>query len=314
MLDRNFAPLVPSLNRCMVRVPEHSSHRPDTPQLVDNAAVVFHDHVVRSQRTTVKVDVVPDFMPRLDMVKSAGTELSALRSRAKMTLDDVASALGLRGRSSVQRLFAADLDNLTLEDALRLADAFEGRGEPPITRKEVLAIGGHDKLFEVQPNKVLPPRYREQHEDVPVYGTALGTFPDGDDDAAIEQTYINYNDTVDHFVRPPKYQDHPSLYGFYVQGASMVPRFDDGDPAYADPKRPAMIGDDVVVYLVRPIGDVDDSWNEELDAVLVKTLIRKSATFIELRQYNPERTFRVDARRIRAIHRVLNRRDLSARM
>ena len=93
----------------------------------------------------------------------------------------------------------------------------------------------------------------------------------------------------------------------------MEPRFDDGDPAYADPKRPPAIGDDVIVYLVRPIGDAD-SWSEELDAVLVKRLVKKSASFIELKQYNPELTFRVETRRIKAIHRVLSRRDTGSRM
>lgn len=231
-----------------------------------------------------------------------------------MTLDEVAQAMGLKGRSSVQRLFVPHLDTLSIEDALRLADCFEGKGDPPITRQEVLAVSGHEKLFEAVPNDSTAPRYREQLENVPVYGTALGTFRNEDADVAIEQTYINYNDQVDHFVRPPKYQEHTTLYGFYVQGSSMFPRFDDGDPAYADPIRPPAIGDDVVVYLVRPIGDVDDEWNEELEAVLVKKLVKKSASFIELHQYNPELTFRVETRRIRAIHRVLNRRDLSSRM
>jgi phage repressor protein C with HTH and peptisase S24 domain len=238
-----------------------------------------------------------------------------MRSRAGMSLEDVARALGLKGKSSVQRFFAAHLETLTLDDAMRLADAFQGRGDPPISRAEVLAIGGHDKLFEIEPNKELPPRYRQQNEDVPVYGTALGTFRNEDDGPSIEQAYIDYSDTVDYFVRPPKYEHHDSLYGFYVQGSSMVPRFDDGDPAYADPKRPPLIGDDVVVYLFRPVGgEAEDAWTEELDAVLLKTLVKRTASYVELRQYNPDLTFTVDRKRIKQMHRVLNRRDLSARM
>jgi phage repressor protein C with HTH and peptisase S24 domain len=38
--------------------------------------------------------------------------------------------------------------------------------------------------------------------------------------------------------------------------------------------------------------------------VLIKELVRRSAAFLELRQFNPATTFRVDANEIEAIQKV----------
>jgi phage repressor protein C with HTH and peptisase S24 domain len=41
--------------------------------------------------------------------------------------------------------------------------------------------------------------------------------------------------------------------------------------------------------------------------VLVKELVRRGAQYVELKQFNPELTFRVPAERVAAIHRVSGR-------
>lgn len=101
------------------------------------------------------------------------------------------------------------------------------------------------------------------------------------------------------------YAERTNLYALYVAGTSMEPRWESGDPIYVDPKRPPAIGDDVVVYLMRPSGS-----ERELEAVLLKRLVRRSASFVELEQYNPAMTFRVEMRRVKSIHRVIPRREL----
>lgn len=55
-------------------------------------------------------------------------------------MDDIAHEMGYARRSSVQRFFKAHLESLSVEDALKLADALEGKGSPPIQREEVLAL------------------------------------------------------------------------------------------------------------------------------------------------------------------------------
>jgi phage repressor protein C with HTH and peptisase S24 domain len=41
--------------------------------------------------------------------------------------------------------------------------------------------------------------------------------------------------------------------------------------------------------------------------VLIKRLVRRSAHFVELAQFNPPMTFRVPSERVAAIHRVRGR-------
>jgi phage repressor protein C with HTH and peptisase S24 domain len=51
--------------------------------------------------------------------------------------------------------------------------------------------------------------------------------------------------------------------------------------------------------------DTEDQYEERITAVLIKRLVRRSASFVELRQFNPDTTFRVGSERIAAIHKVI---------
>lgn len=238
-------------------------------------------------------------------MSSIGVRLTEFRRRAGMTLEDVAAAMQLAGRSSVQRFFTPQLETLSISDALRLADVLEGRGNPPIRRGEVLELaGGAERLVEIAPNDDLAPRFMDLPKDVPVYGTAMGTFRDEEGAQAIEQAFIDYSETIDFFPRLPAFAAKKGIYGIYVTGASMEPRWDPGDPAYVDPKRPPQIGDDVIVYLAKPVGD-----DSEPEAVLIKRLVKRSTDYVELEQYNPALRFRIETRRIKSIHRVIPRRE-----
>jgi hypothetical protein len=193
---------------------------------------------------------------------------------------------------------------LSIDDAVKLADVFEGKGAPPITRDEILGLVGKKGLFEASPNTALAPRYMDLPRDVPVYGTAMGTYRDVENVPEIEQAYIDPSETIDWFHRIPRYAERTGIYGLYVTGTSMEPRLDDGDPLYVDPKRAPQIGDDVVVYLVKPLSD-----DREPEAVLIKRLVKRSSSYVELQQYNPELSFRIETRRISAMHRVIPRRE-----
>jgi phage repressor protein C with HTH and peptisase S24 domain len=41
--------------------------------------------------------------------------------------------------------------------------------------------------------------------------------------------------------------------------------------------------------------------------VLIKRLVRRTGGYVELRQFNPDTTFRVETQRVAKIHRVLGR-------
>lgn len=306
-LDRNLAAIVPALDGRVVGVFELASHLTDASEAVDHFPMGFHSAYVRSQRTYVNDENVQRSADKYGMTEElVGEKLIELRKRSGLSLEQVAKGMGLAGRSSVQRLFSGDVDELGPVDALRLADVFEGTGSPPITREEVIGLSRF-ALAEVRPNDTLAPRYMQLQRDVPVYGTAMGTYKVGGEDQEVEQTDINQADIIDHFARPPGYANKAGLYGLYVAGPSMEPRWESGDPLYVDPKRPPSIGDDVVVYLARPSGD-----DNELEAVLIKRLARRSGSFVELEQFNPPMTFQIETRRIKAIHRVIPRKELLA--
>jgi phage repressor protein C with HTH and peptisase S24 domain len=304
-LDRNLAALVPALDCGVIGVVELSRHFPNAAKAIDDFPMGFHAAVVRCGRTYVNDENVPPLSDKVAM-STVGEKLMLLRERSGLTLDQVAKRMGLKGRSSVQRLFAGDVDMLGPVDALRLADVLEGLGTPPITREEVTSLSKF-ALAEVRPNDTPAPRYMQLARDVPVYGTAMGTFKIGGEGGEVEQTIIDPSDIMDHFTRPPGYANKTGLYGLYVTGPSMEPRWESGDPLYVDPKRPPSIGDDVVVYLVRHNGS-----EQELEAVLIKRLARLSASFVELEQFNPAMVFRIERNRISAIHRVIPRRELLA--
>jgi hypothetical protein len=133
-LDRNLAALVPALDCGVIGVVELSRHFPNAAKAIDDFPMGFHAAVVRCGRTYVNDENVPPLSDKVAM-STVGEKLMLLRERSGLTLDQVAKRMGLKGRSSVQRLFAGDVDMLGPVDALRLADVLEGLGTPPITRE-----------------------------------------------------------------------------------------------------------------------------------------------------------------------------------
>ena len=143
-------------------------------------------------------------------------------------------------------------------------------------------------------------------EDLPIYGSALGAerVVDGD---AIEQTMLNSGEVVAYLKRPTMLNGRSDVYGLYVHGASMDPVYCAGATIVVESKRPPRVGDDVVVYL-RPEDEHDDGLRSR--AVLVKRLVRRSATWIELQQFNPAITFRIETSEILRVDRVMTLGDL----
>ena len=80
-----------------------------------------------------------------------------------------------------------------------------------------------------------------------------------------------------------------------------------GSTIIAEMRRPPRIGDDVVVYL-RPEGDDDDGHRAR--AVLVKRLVRRGTNWIELEQFSPSATFRLEMTQYVRIDRVMTLGDL----
>jgi SOS-response transcriptional repressor LexA len=139
----------------------------------------------------------------------------------------------------------------------------------------------------------------EPHRPVPLIGTAFA----GEWDADIEMSELHLTDVLDYLGRPPELQTDPDSYALEIVGESMAPRFEPGERAFVSPLSPVRIGDDVVVQL-RASGPAQ---SDRVKLALIKRLTRRSPTFLELRQFNPDRTFQVPVEQVAAVHRVRGR-------
>lgn len=147
----------------------------------------------------------------------------------------------------------------------------------------------------------------EPEENLPVWGTGLGAAKliDGE---AIEQTMLNTGDVIEYVKRPTILKRKPGAYAIYTQGSSMHPALPDGEMAVAVKGMPLSSGDNVVVYL-RPKDEEQDD-GETARAVLIKELVRRTARYVELRQYQPAMDFRIDMDDVLRIDRILTRKEM----
>jgi len=153
--------------------------------------------------------------------------------------------------------------------------------------------------------------FREDRpKDVPVLGTpSCGEYVvrvEGED-RHIETIDIDLDETVDFVRRPPALDGRKDVYAIYPQGFSMVPKFEPGDVAYVDTRKPPMNGDYVVVQLRR-----EDEDGERIVSALLKRLVRQTPEFVELQQFEPNLTFRIERRRVARIHRLYTLTELVA--
>jgi hypothetical protein len=295
----------------MVPVPQRARNRADTTEFADELFVIDHVRDVRTVRTVVKdVEFVPAFCDYTYMPDSqtVGETLLEFKKRADLSLDKIAKFAGYSGKSSIQEYFKREYEGpLGSGPADKLAKAFDGLGQPPISAAEVLALAGMRPDGNAsRPTEFEGASLERMRGDLPIYGTALGAeaIVDGD---AIEQTSLNKGEILGYAQRPVILNGVPDVYGLHVQGSSMDPVHVEGAFIVAQKGKPLRIGDDVVVYL-RPQDDTDDGKAARM--VMIKRLVRRTAHYIELRQFSPDITFRVSTDDVLRTDRVLTLGDL----
>src|SRR4029453_1960017 len=106
----------------------------------------------------------------------------------------------------------------------------------------------------------------------------------------IELHFIDRLRVVGQVDRPAALSADAEAYAVRVAGESMWPRFRAGRRLLVSPGAPVSVCDDVLVRLV-------------VGKVLIKELVRRSASKIELRQFNPNATFAVDAGQVASVHK-----------
>lgn len=224
-------------------------------------------------------------------------------------IDERLAAVGLTDRAaSIQATGKAD----TIRDIRRKGtkpkqEALAGLAEVLETTTEYLlhgretghVVGDRRTGYEPQPDPV--PFSKTPARSLPVFGTVLGSEVSFDD-TAIETHMIELTEEIDWVRRPPILESRRDVYAVYISGHSMEPRFEPGDPVIVDPKRAPKPGDDVIVQLTTD--------GETVATALIKRLVRQSSNYVELRQYNPPKVFRVDRERVKWLHRVLSMGDV----
>ena len=294
----------------MTVVTQLASQCADATEVGDDRLMV-HTHGVHTVCTLVNVESVSLTRDKPDMesVRTTGQTIAALVGRAGLTMRAFAKACGYAAASGVQRYMDPEFEGrLSPSVAAKMAEALAGRGEPPISPDEVYALVGipSSNAETLQYEGASMQRMRQ---DVPILGTALGADR-VEDDLAIEQTYLFTDEIIGYAKRPVILDGRADVYGIYVQGSSMWPAFEDGTIAFAETKRPPRIGDSVIIYLRRNGEEHEGDDGESARTVLVKRLVKRSASYVELEQYNPKLTFQVSAKEVLKMHRVLTMNDL----
>lgn len=155
-------------------------------------------------------------------------------------------------------------------------------------------------------------RPMERPRDVPVLGTAscanMNFDAESGDMIEVEALQIDLDEVVDWLARPLALEKRPDVYGIYYTGVSMIPRFEPGEPGYVDPNRMPKAGEYAVVQLAGEDGNGD----HHVIAAIAKKIVRISATFVEMEQFNPPALFRVPRAKIAAIHRIIPWGELAA--
>jgi len=216
-------------------------------------------------------------------------KLRAIRERAGLSMAAIAKAMGLKGSSSYQRYEEeAGYQKrrfLLPEVAEKVAQAVAGKGTPPITRAEVMALAGVSPSAVVEIPEISP--FSQQLLASSVSGRAR--FATGEPDlagpknlkvlgfvkAGLVGLYPNNGDTLEMTDRPPFLIGVPDAYAVYIDDRSMFPVLRPGHMIYVHPLKPARPEDLVVIQV-----------SEE--TAYVKELVRRTDKHIICRQYNPE--------------------------
>lgn len=136
------------------------------------------------------------------------------------------------------------------------------------------AIPGIMKALDVDTGlriDLIPDTLPAGKKDLPIYASASGGPGD----------FLLSNDPIDFMPRPVQLLNVKNGYAMYIVGDSMAPRFEQGELVYVNPHIPYRGNDDVVIF---------KEYNGEYAAV-AKRMVRTTAEFWHVKQFNPEKSF-----------------------
>lgn len=119
-------------------------------------------------------------------------------------------------------------------------------------------------------------------------------------ESAVEGFAIHPDKTLHSLAQPPALEGRDDVYAFYVPGNGMEPVYRAGDLVVLEGRRPARIGDDVVVHSIHEV------------SAMMGRLARRMGSQIELEQFNPAQTVLIETSEISRTERVITVADLLA--
>lgn len=190
--------------------------------------------------------------------------------------------VGLRNLRAISERFNVSFDWLA-----------NNRGETPA----IIAGGGQELL---SPPPMLPGVRHAEMVELPfpasrpmidIQGVAMGSIVHQFEGLIIEAQVI------DRIPCPPHLMGVKGIYGIYVEGESMSPMHNPGEPRIVHPGRPVLPGDSVVVQTRH--------WNEDPGQGYIKLFRRRKGESILLEQLNPKITLEIPVKYVVSIHHVL---------
>lgn len=186
------------------------------------------------------------------MTTTIGDRLAALKRRSNLSMSEIARLAGYKGPSSIQRYFAPDYDPSVLDYrfALKLVDAMQGAGDPPIDIYEIMQLTDRGAIEDPSVGAPRQPQL-DKNEFIAVYGTAPiwreYTHANRGDYKA-EAIEIDRSEPIEYFEVPP-FLARRDVYAFIHSGTSLEPRLEDGEIAFTEGRRQPSIGDYVLLIV-----------------------------------------------------------------
>lgn len=110
-------------------------------------------------------------------------------------------------------------------------------------------------------------------------------------------------DAIDRVSRPPGLIGVKGVYAAYVENDSMYPMYSSGDLVFANNFRPPRPGDPVIIQYP---GEVE---GDEVGG-FIKILVRRTAEWVECKQFNPEGSIKFRNHPRLQLHRVYTNNEL----
>jgi transcriptional regulator with XRE-family HTH domain len=133
---------------------------------------------------------------------------------------------------------------------------------------------------------------------LPVLGITMG----GQSDDRGPDFWMN-GETVAHVARPRKLEGRNNVFGLYVDGDSMEPRFFARDLVIVEKATPAP-GDDVVIELKSRGNDGEDNPS------FIKRFVSRRGSYIVVEQFNPAKEIEFELKEIKNLFRVIPLKEL----